>query len=226
MQAVAGAALNQSSLVAAESKSSAAPEKEARPQPLRLVSKTDPNVSETKMPEEAPEAAPPRGAAVDATGQPLSREQLAIVDQLKSRDREVRAHEEAHARVGGQYAGAPHYDYETGPDGNRYAIGGEVSIDVAPVNGDPEATVAKMDIVKAAALAPAEPSAQDRKVAAIADRTRALAQAELIELRAAERRGESDADEAPQARLQAAVEGYADALGAAAGERAGVSLAA
>ena len=57
-----------------------------------------------------------------------------------------------------------------GPDGNRYAIGGEVSIDVAPVDGDPEATIAKMEIVKAAALAPAEPSAQDRKVAAIAER--------------------------------------------------------
>ena len=226
MQAVAGAAHTQTSLWAVRSEASAALDKEARTQTLRVVSSSKSDVSENTPKEEAQEASAAPGAARDAAGQPLSREQMAIVDQLKARDKEVRAHEEAHARVGGQYAGAPHYDYETGPDGNRYATGGEVSIDVAPVDGDPEATIAKMEIVKAAALAPAEPSAQDRKVAAIADRTRAQAQAELIELRAIERRGEGEAQVTPEARLQAAVDGYADALGAAAGERAGVSMAA
>jgi hypothetical protein len=108
------------------------------------------------------------------------------VKELRARDAEVRRHEEAHARVGGQYAGQPSYSYQTGPDGKRYAIGGEVSIDIAPVAGDPEATIQKMEIVKRAALAPAEPSGQDRKVAALADAQRLEAVAELSAQRLAE----------------------------------------
>ena len=101
------------------------------------------------------------------------------VAKLRARDAEVRRHEEAHARVGGQYAGQPSYSYQTGPDGKRYAIGGEVPIDVSPIPGDPEATIDKMGVVKRAALAPAEPSGQDRRVAALADRQSLAAQAEL-----------------------------------------------
>jgi len=86
------------------------------------------------------------------------------VKQLKERDEEVRRHEEAHAARGGQYAGSPQYEYETGPDGKRYATGGEVSIDVSEASS-PEKTIEKMQQVRAAALAPAEPSAQDYKVA-------------------------------------------------------------
>lgn len=122
--------------------------------------------------------------ATDPSG--LTEEEKAQVDELKQRDREVRAHEQAHAAVGGAYASAPSYEYESGPDGNRYAVGGEVSIDVSPVSGDPEATIQKMEVVKRAALAPAEPSPQDRAVAAQADQTRLQAQAELQQQRAEE----------------------------------------
>tara|TARA_B100000745_G_scaffold167592_1_gene109634 strand:- start:1014 stop:2024 length:1011 start_codon:yes stop_codon:yes gene_type:complete len=101
------------------------------------------------------------------------------VAELSSRDREVRAHELAHAAVGGQYAGSPSYEYQTGPDGQRYAVGGEVPIDASPVSGDPEATIRKMRIVQAAALAPAEPSEQDRRVAAMAARASAEASVQL-----------------------------------------------
>lgn len=88
------------------------------------------------------------------------------VRQLKARDREVRAHEAAHASVGGQYAGTPFFQYQKGPDGRRYAVGGEVSIDVSAVPDNPQATIRKLETVRAAALAPADPSAQDRQVAA------------------------------------------------------------
>ena len=115
--------------------------------------------------------------------QELSEEEQAVVDQLAARDREVRNHEEAHARVGGQYAGNPSYTFQEGPDGKQYAIGGEVPIDVSPVPDDPEATITKMEVVKAAALAPAEPSGQDRRVAALADAQRQQAIADLAELR-------------------------------------------
>lgn len=102
-----------------------------------------------------------------------------VIDKLESRDREVRAHEQAHAAVGGSLAGSPSYDYQTGPDGKKYAVGGEVSIDVSKTN-NPEDTIRKMQTVRAAALAPAEPSSQDRKVAAQASRNIADARAELV----------------------------------------------
>lgn len=108
----------------------------------------------------------------------LSDEEKKEVEQLKERDREVKAHEQAHAAVGGQYAGSPTYDYQTGPDGNRYAVGGEVSIDVSK-ESDPEDTILKMQVVRAAALAPAQPSTQDLKVAAQASQLENQARAEL-----------------------------------------------
>lgn len=99
--------------------------------------------------------------------------------ELKKRDAEVKAHEAAHAAVGGQLASAPSYSFEVGPDGQQYAVAGEVQIDLSPVPGDPQATIIKMQQVKAAALAPAEPSAADRQVAAEAARRITAAQAEL-----------------------------------------------
>jgi hypothetical protein len=109
-------------------------------------------------------------------------EQLEIAE-LTTRDREVRAHEQAHAAVGGSYAGAPSYTYSRGPDGQRYAVAGEVSIDTSAVAGDPQATLSKMEIVVRAALAPAEPSAQDLRVAAQAQAQMVQARVELAELR-------------------------------------------
>ncbi|MBO6848873.1 MAG: hypothetical protein JJ867_00170 [Marinobacter sp.] len=114
-----------------------------------------------------------------ANGQNLDEAQLKELSELKARDREVRAHETAHQAVGGQYAGAISYVFQRGPDGAQYAVGGEVSIDVAPIEGDPQATIEKMRVVRAAAMAPAEPSAQDRSVAAQAMQTMLQAQVEM-----------------------------------------------
>lgn len=122
----------------------------------------------------------------------LTPEQKEIVTKMRARDAEVRRHEQAHASVGGQYAGAPSYTYQTGPDNKRYAIGGEVPIDVSPVKDDPEATIEKMEIVKAAALAPAEPSGADRRVAALAESIRAQATADLFKRRASEGQDQSN----------------------------------
>ncbi len=101
----------------------------------------------------------------------LSREAEEI-RQLQARDKEVRAHEAAHAAAGGSYAGSPSYSFSRGPDGRSYATGGEVSIDISSIPGDPEATLQKASQVRAAALAPVQPSAQDMRVA-----SRALAMA-------------------------------------------------
>ncbi|MDC8829314.1 putative metalloprotease CJM1_0395 family protein [Alteromonas gilva] len=100
------------------------------------------------------------------------------IDSLEQRDQEVRKHEQAHAAAGGQYAGAPQYQYQRGPDGQRYAVDGEVSIDISAEN-TPQQTLNKMQQVRAAALAPAEPSPQDLQVAAEAARIAFEARNEL-----------------------------------------------
>ncbi|MFX5493970.1 putative metalloprotease CJM1_0395 family protein, partial [Acinetobacter baumannii] len=77
----------------------------------------------------------------------------------------VRAHEMAHLAAGGQFASGPSSEFEKGPDGGLYAVAGEGSIDTSPIPGDPEGTIAKANQIRAAALAPGDPSAQDRSVA-------------------------------------------------------------
>ena len=124
--------------------------------------------------------------------QDLTEEELQQVEALKDRHEEVVRHEEAHAAVGGQYAGAPSYDYQTGPDNKRYAVGGEVMIDTSEVANDPEATLRKADQIRAAALAPAEPSSQDRRVAAQADAMAAKARQEMASEVNNEKRGVED----------------------------------
>lgn len=135
-----------------------------------------------------------------AEGDELSQEEEGQVRDLKKRDAEVKQHEQAHASVGGPYAGSPSYEYARGPDGKRYAVSGEVPID-ASAEREPEQTIRKMEIVIRAALAPAEPSPQDRQVAAQASQQRSEAQAELQKKRAEEQAGDADdpagADNAP-----------------------------
>ena len=103
------------------------------------------------------------------------------IQDLAARDREVRAHEQAHAAVAGQYGGSPTYSFVRGPDGISYAVSGEVEIDTSPIPGDPEATLRKAQQLRRAANAPAEPSAQDGRVAAQAAQMEQEARAELRE---------------------------------------------
>lgn len=121
-------------------------------------------------------------AAPASPGNPnlnLSEAELKQVESLKKRDREVRAHEAAHAAAAGSLAqGGPTFDFQYGPDGQAYAVGGEVNIDTSP-GQTPEETIQKAKQIRAAALAPAEPSSQDRAVAAEAARLEAQAQQEL-----------------------------------------------
>lgn len=109
----------------------------------------------------------------------LTEEEKRKVEELKARDREVRAHEQAHlSALGAHKSGGPSYEYETGPDGKQYAVGGEVPVDVSP-ESEPEKTVLKMQTIQRAALAPAEPSSADRAVAAKAAQLESQARAEI-----------------------------------------------
>lgn len=122
-------------------------------------------------------------SAGEGLGQPaLSEEEQKQVDELKQRDAEVRRHEAAHKAAAGSYAsGGPSFEFQAGPDGRRYAVGGEVQIDTSPVSGNPRATIAKMQQIRRAALAPASPSAQDRSVAAQAAQAEREARSELTQ---------------------------------------------
>lgn len=124
----------------------------------------------------SPEA---RRAAGEAAGQAqLTEQERREVQDLKQRDRETRGHEQAHKAAGGAHAGSISLSFTTGPDGKRYATGGEVPIDTSPEK-DPRATIAKMQRVRQAALAPSNPSAADRQVAARAAKAEREARNEL-----------------------------------------------
>ncbi len=112
--------------------------------------------------------------------QELSDSEKNEVAQLKARDAEVRAHEAAHVgAAGGNTSGGIQYEFERGPDNRQYAVGGHVSIDTAPIAGDPAKTIQKAETVRRAALAPADPSSADKQVAAKASQTAAKARIEL-----------------------------------------------
>lgn len=143
----------------------------------------------------------------------LSEEEQQQVDELKQRDREVRSHEQAHMAAAGRYAnGGPQFEFTTGPDGRQYATGGHVNIDVSPAN-TPEATLIKAEIIRRAALAPADPSGQDRAVAAAASQLEADARKQIQQARQAELEGQKDAGTTAKRALAQ----YAEAGGAGRG---------
>ncbi len=118
--------------------------------------------------------------------------------QLQARDSEVRAHEMAHlAAAGGLATGGMHLTYQTGPDGRQYAVGGSVQIDTSKAN-TPEETIQKAQRIRAAALAPSDPSPQDLQVAARAGQMEAEARAELAE----KRQSKQEAIDSRQASIQ------------------------
>lgn len=129
----------------------------------------------------------------------LTPEQEQVVAELKARDAEVKAHEQAHlAAAAGINASAPTFTYQTGPDGQRYAIGGEVSISFSSSN-DPQETISNAETMKAAALAPAEPSGQDLSVANAAEKMIAAARQELAKQEQEEAAAKDAASEAEKA---------------------------
>ena len=144
----------------------------------------------------------PRGS----DGESLDQAEVRQLETLRTRDREVRAHEAAHVAAGGRYVqGGPTYTFHTGPDGRRYAIGGEVSISTGK-ESTPEATLAKAQVIRAAAQAPASPSGADRAVAAAATHLEASARTEIREEKAAEVRETKEDTEAKAEEAQAAQE--------------------
>lgn len=133
----------------------------------------------------------------------LSEEDQKEVQRLQLRDAEVVAHENAHkAAAGGLATGAIHYDTEKGPDGRSYRTGGHVNINTAK-GKTPEETLERAAKIKRAALAPAEPSPQDRAVANKANQMESEARQELAEKRLEEAQEGSDHESSTSATVSA-----------------------
>jgi len=128
---------------------------------------------------------PDRDGDRDASGQHGSTDEKGkddeqAVAELKRQDAKVKAHEQAHlAAAGGQAVGGPTYEYEKGPDGNRYAVEGDVKIRFGGTT--PGERLQQAERAARAALAPSEPSSQDRAVAAEARAEAMQARQELAQ---------------------------------------------
>ncbi|VAX32970.1 SrpA-related protein [hydrothermal vent metagenome] len=154
--------------------------------------------SENGLENNAEDNAPgPANGAGPRSEAELSPEEKQALDDLKARDRDVRAHEQAHLAAAGPYAkGPPSFEFQTGSDGRSYAVGGEVQIDTSKVSGNPQATLIKAQTIKRAANAPSDPSAQDRQVAAQAAQLEAQARQEVKQERL-EKQEETSGTEKP-----------------------------
>ncbi len=108
-----------------------------------------------------------------------------MVQELKNIDRTVRAHEAAHMAAGAGMTSGATFTYQRGPDGGNYAVGGEVRINSSGAR-TPEEAIHKARKIRAAALAPADPSGQDRAVAAAATAMEQQAMAQSAKMKAEE----------------------------------------
>ena len=148
--------------------------------------------------------------------EPLDVSENNYLQKLRQIDTAVRAHERAHlGAAGGLAVSGASFQYKQGPDGNKYAVAGEVGIDVSR-ESTPQATIAKMQKVKAAALAPASPSSQDRRVAANAANSMMQARTDLRVLERTQTEAEAEAAAAQKADRAEAEQAEGEGAGAAA----------
>lgn len=119
----------------------------------------------TKQPEETDES---KDSKEDTNKDELTSAQKALVQKLQITDQKVKEHEAAHISVGGSViTSGANFSYTQGPDKRLYATSGEVGIDTSP-ESTPRETIPKMQLVRAAALAPSDPSGTDYQVASTA----------------------------------------------------------
>ncbi|MEA1914230.1 MAG: putative metalloprotease CJM1_0395 family protein [Campylobacterota bacterium] len=86
-----------------------------------------------------------------------------VLDKFKSADANIRAHEQAHAASGATKTPIQ-YNYQMGPDGKMYAVGGSVRLDTS-IPTDPKEAAFKLDQIANAASAPDAMSGADAHIA-------------------------------------------------------------
>ena len=97
-----------------------------------------------------------------------------VLDKFKNRDSEVRTHEQAHASE--TTTTSPiNYNYQTGPDGKLYAMGGSVRFDTS-IPSDPQSAQVKLEELKNAANSTGTLSGADTSIAQAANLNKMLLQ--------------------------------------------------
>ncbi|MCL1890185.1 MAG: hypothetical protein FWF99_06790 [Desulfovibrionaceae bacterium] len=105
-----------------------------------------------------------------------------LLERLQARDLLVRGHESAHIlAAGGQATGPARYDYQTGPDGRQYAIGGSVDISIVSSPASDEEAAIQAETARRAATANGEMSLADMRVATRAAELSARARNRALE---------------------------------------------
>ena len=156
---------------------------------------------------------------------PLSSEQKDLVTKLAARDTAVRAHEAAHQAAAAGLGGGASFTYETGPDGKRYAVGGEVPVSLRS-GRTPQETLSNAQTVRSAALAPADPSSQDLAVAAQATQMEAAARQQMAQVQSHGGSGSGDGGGGGSGRPVAGAQGHRGATGAVGATTGGQATAA
>lgn len=175
---------------------------------LKVASTGEPEGQGSQEKDKATPHSATKQKAGPKTEKDLNQEEKQELIELQQRDKEVRAHEQAHITAGGPYVqGGASYTYQKGPDDKQYAIGGSVNIDTGAIPGNPKATLEKARTIRKAALAPASPSAQDQKIASQASVLEIQAQQELREKNEEEEKT-TDSSESNQQRTSFAMKAY------------------
>jgi len=104
-----------------------------------------------------------------------------VLEKFKSRDAEVKSHEQVHASIG-QTTTPISYNYQQGPDGKMYAVGGSVRLDTS-MPDDPKAAAFKLDMLQRAASGPSGMSGSDANIASQANLNKILLQLEEEEVK-------------------------------------------
>jgi hypothetical protein len=85
-----------------------------------------------------------------------------VLSKFKRRDAEIRSHEQVHASIGPTTSPIS-YNYQQGPDGKMYAVGGSVRLDTS-IPDDPKAAAFKLEQIQKAASGPVDPSGVDSTI--------------------------------------------------------------
>lgn len=95
-----------------------------------------------------------------------------VLNKFKNKDSEVKTHEQTHAS-GATTTSAINYNYQVGPDGKLYAIGGSVRFDTS-IPKDPQSAKVKMDQLQSASSSVSSLSGADASIAQTASLNKML----------------------------------------------------
>lgn len=95
-----------------------------------------------------------------------------VIAKFKSKDNEIRTHEQTHASLGTTTSGIK-YNYQTGPDGKLYATGGYVTLNVS-IPKDESAAIAKLNEIQKASSSPIGLSGADASISQAANLNKML----------------------------------------------------